>query len=536
MLIRFFWRNSNHQGIHWKAKATLHQPKSQGGLGIRRLGCFNNALLMKKVWRIFHQPHLLISKVFRGMPPMQSWIRSPKTNVSLGRTSLLRASSQLQQLCAWKVGNGLSLKAASHAWVHGKVPVFRDCISLREAYNTSVASLILPGHRGWNVGKIHQLFVPGDARQIQGLELPSNPQVLDTPYWPFSMTGIYSTKSGYCALLTHQQNHIHSMTPPPTSGFFRRLWGLSIMPKWKLFVWKLWHNCLATSSNLSYRGLTLADQCLTCLHDGEDSTHIFRECPIACEAWERSTLHMVVSHQPLLAIDLWLEFWLEKFIKEDGLQSPRVPLFIGILWAIWKTRNDQVFRNQRATLATLVAHMQDSEDQHHKFTLQGAQATSSRNLRDAIHPPGFSSVNLGGSYASGPPIVIQTDGSWDAESGHGGAGWVPFIQPTQGDYKFGVFMFASSAIHTEAAACLHALRWAGSNSLFNVVIFTDSARLVDFAEFRTTPDISIQHMLNDIWEAASSLHWCCLVKVTRSQVQQAHEIANQCRRQRLVFT
>lgn len=134
------------------------------------------------------------------------------------------------------------------------------------------------------------------------------------------------------------------------------------MPKWKLFVWKLWHNCLATSSNLSHRGMLLYDQCLTCLHDGEDSNHIFRSCPIACKAWECSSLHFVASHQPLLSISLWLEYWLERFIKANGAHSYRVPLFVGILWAIWKTRNDQIFRNQRATLIALSTHMQESEN------------------------------------------------------------------------------------------------------------------------------------------------------------------------------
>ena len=128
----------------------------------------------------------------------------------------------------------------------------------------------------------------------------------------------------------------------------------------------------------------------------------------------------MVSHQPLLSMPLWLEYWLEKFIKEDGIHSTLVSLFIGILWAIWKRRNDQIFRNQRASLPILLSHIKDSEDQHHKFQLQGPPVTYSRYPREASHPPGYSSVNLGCSHSSGPPTTIQTDGSWDAQSGHGG--------------------------------------------------------------------------------------------------------------------
>lgn len=66
MMMRFFWKNNHQIRIHWKRKEILHQPRGQGGLGIRNIGCFNMALLMKQVWRISQYPHLLISRVFRS--------------------------------------------------------------------------------------------------------------------------------------------------------------------------------------------------------------------------------------------------------------------------------------------------------------------------------------------------------------------------------------------------------------------------------------------------------------------------------------
>ena len=60
MLARFFWKNNDQTGIHWKKRGILHHPKGQGGLGIRCIGTFNQALLMKQVWRINQRPHLLL--------------------------------------------------------------------------------------------------------------------------------------------------------------------------------------------------------------------------------------------------------------------------------------------------------------------------------------------------------------------------------------------------------------------------------------------------------------------------------------------
>lgn len=200
-----------------------------------------------------------------------------KHNMSLGRRGLLKANHSLKRLCVWKVGNGVSIRAASQPWVHGQIPTFRDNVNLRTVANTRVADFILPQNQGWNTRLLHRLFLPNDVRLIQSMELPYRTNEEDRSYWPFTRSGNYSTKSGY-GLLLHQQNENYSMTNPVGSKFFRKLWGLNIMPKWKLFVWKIWHNCLATSSNLLKRNITTNSQCLTCLSDIEDVQHILPSC------------------------------------------------------------------------------------------------------------------------------------------------------------------------------------------------------------------------------------------------------------------
>ena len=109
MIAWFFWKNNSLTGIHWRAQKILHQPKGQGGLGIRNVGVFNNALLMKKVWRIVQHPQLLISKVFHSTTPLIAWIRPTLHDISWGRRGLLMASRTLQAACVWKVGNGTSI-------------------------------------------------------------------------------------------------------------------------------------------------------------------------------------------------------------------------------------------------------------------------------------------------------------------------------------------------------------------------------------------------------------------------------------------
>lgn len=132
----------------------------------------------------------------------------------------------------------------------------------------------------------------------------------------------------------------------------------------------MWHNCLATSSNLRHRGLSISRRCLTCLHDNEDAFHIFRLCPLAIEAWESANLQLQVPIPQLLSISSWLDFWISKLIEKDGFNETRLPTFICTLWAIWKTRNNQIFRQTRATLQILSAYAQESVRQHGIFILK----------------------------------------------------------------------------------------------------------------------------------------------------------------------
>lgn len=81
-------------------------------------------------------------------------------------------------------------------------------------------------------------------------------------------------------------------------------------------------------------------------------------------------------------------------------------------------------------------------------------------------------------------IMGSTYGVW-------GAAWVVHLQQDHCFRRLGLFMFASSTLYTEATACLHAIKWAHTNGRYNVLVLTDSALLVRYAESRTMTYISI---------------------------------------------
>lgn len=59
----FFWGfNGNKPKIHLLSKKVLQNPKCRGGLGIRKVGLFNKALLAKQVLRVIDKKYYVLSK------------------------------------------------------------------------------------------------------------------------------------------------------------------------------------------------------------------------------------------------------------------------------------------------------------------------------------------------------------------------------------------------------------------------------------------------------------------------------------------
>ncbi|XP_074318718.1 uncharacterized protein LOC141655542 [Silene latifolia] len=64
LMVHFWWSGTRtNKSIHWCSKDFLSRPVGEGGLRLRNIGCFNQALLAKSAWRILSVPESLISKV-----------------------------------------------------------------------------------------------------------------------------------------------------------------------------------------------------------------------------------------------------------------------------------------------------------------------------------------------------------------------------------------------------------------------------------------------------------------------------------------
>ena len=102
----FFWKDRFGKGIHWKSRALIQTPRFAGGLGIRNVGLYNHALLMKKVWRIKNHPQLLLSRVYQASRPSSGPQLVRRRCLSWGHRSLLLLKVYLTSTVVgrWEMG------------------------------------------------------------------------------------------------------------------------------------------------------------------------------------------------------------------------------------------------------------------------------------------------------------------------------------------------------------------------------------------------------------------------------------------------
>ncbi|XP_056687786.1 uncharacterized protein [Spinacia oleracea] len=243
ILTRFFWAGKSIKEIHWVSKKVLQLPKGLGGLGIRSASCLNKALLMKHVWRLSSNSQSMLSATVdrKFLKPLHIGIQALLVGrcLSWDMRGMGRAFNNVLRAKDWKV----------HHFIH-------------------------PLGAGWNHERIQTAFEFQDARKIVGLELPTS-DTEDFLYWDFHKSGKFTVKTAYAMLAVEESS---DMINVPQNNIYKMLWSSGIHPKWKLFVWKLLHNGLATKVNLGRKGIQVSIFCDVCGCDEEDIQHLFRLC------------------------------------------------------------------------------------------------------------------------------------------------------------------------------------------------------------------------------------------------------------------
>ncbi|XP_062013825.1 uncharacterized protein LOC133730210 [Rosa rugosa] len=160
ILSDFWWGTSKSSSIHWKSWEFLGLPKSNGGLGFHNFQDFNDALLAKQVWRLFHSPNSLCAQVLKQLYFPNSSILQAKRGSSPSWlwSSLLAGRDLLQNGALWNIGNGNSVNLWSDSWIPMVPPAPLN--PAKANLNLPVSSLINWNNNSWDLSSIEAEISP----------------------------------------------------------------------------------------------------------------------------------------------------------------------------------------------------------------------------------------------------------------------------------------------------------------------------------------------------------------------------------------
>ncbi|KAK7259782.1 hypothetical protein RIF29_25396 [Crotalaria pallida] len=244
--------------------------------------------------------------------------------LGLPGSSLVSTAGKLER-------TGLNLKA----WSKKEIPsIPKELIELQKRLDNYgeahllVSALLTEDGAHWNEQVINQYFLPGDRDLILSIPMVKFRKE-DQLIWHFSPDGVYSVRSGYRTALQNQsqiQNGGVGASNGGNESMWKRLWGMKIPEKMKIFWWRVLHNILPTNDNLLKKKLLIQPECHRCGEEIESNLHCMD----------------------------WFDFLHQNLCKEELI-------FVSyIMWHIWYSRNVGVFQSRWKSEAEVLLECNNS--------------------------------------------------------------------------------------------------------------------------------------------------------------------------------
>jgi len=167
---------------------------------------------------------------------------------------------------------------------------------------------------------------------------------MDRFTWKWTTTGEYTAASAYRIM---HEGHTH------TPGV-RRVWRSWAPQRVKFFTWLALKRRLWTADRRRRHGLDAHDKCWLCDQEPETTDHLLINCSFAKTIWWHSLSSLdclCTFHQPMPLHQWWDHL---RRLQDQHKKRGFYTLFLLVLWAIWKERNNRLFARQTSTVQELL--------------------------------------------------------------------------------------------------------------------------------------------------------------------------------------
>jgi hypothetical protein len=328
---RFFWQGAEEEFKYHVAKInTISRPKDQGGMGVINTKIMNECLLVKWIWKIVKGSNDTWYRLLRAKyMPDDNFFNSKSHGTSQFWQGLHKVKHLFKWGAEYKIKNGEQALFWEDVWL-GSTPLkiqFPDLYKFCDDPEALVADYFSAD--GWEIGFRRTLTV-GEAEQRNALleklqEVVIDPTHKDEVVWVLDKSKNFTTKSLY-RFITYRGVGVANA---------KNIWKTKLPLKIKVFLWQISNNKLQTATELKKRAWKGNTQCCLCGKE-EDTDHIYFRCSLAQFAW--------CCIRDIFGWDSFPTSWED--LQGGWLsQKLKVPykiglfVFVGLAWALWKTRN-----------------------------------------------------------------------------------------------------------------------------------------------------------------------------------------------------
>jgi hypothetical protein len=122
----------------------------------------------------------------------------------------------------------------------------------------------------------------------------------------------------------------------------RKIWKWKLPLKIKIFLWFLQKGVVLTKDNLAKKKWKGSQKCVYC-NLNETIQHLFLDCPLAKMIWR------LIFYATTLSQPRYIHHMFGNWLNNQHKDSKKL-IWVGvaaICWAIWKCRNDIVFKKMK---------------------------------------------------------------------------------------------------------------------------------------------------------------------------------------------